>query len=115
MSVAVFLATTVLAITVIVLTLLGLANVAHRHNQTISFKVLAGGGLALALICAVLLLHSDVVEAIPELVHTSVFAVAYLSAAFFLLTILDTLIIRNDLHSVVNHLSRGNSSEKCLC
>ena len=75
------------------LTLLGLANLAHRHNQTISFKVLAGGGFALALICAVLLLHSDVVEAIPELVRTSVVAVAYLSVAFFLLTILDTLII----------------------
>jgi hypothetical protein len=85
----------VLAITVIVLTLLGLAYLAHRHNQTISFKVLAGGGFALALICAVLLLHSDVVEAIPELVRTSVVAVAYLSAAFFLLTILDTLIIGN--------------------
>lgn len=93
MSVALFLATAVLAITVIVLSLLGLAYLAHRHNQTISFKVVAGGGLALALICAALLLHSDVVEAIPELVRTSVVAAAYLSAAFFLLTILDTLII----------------------
>ena len=86
MSVALFLATAVLAITVIVLSLLGLAYLAHRHNQTISFKVV--------LICAALLLHSDVVEAIPELVRTSVVAAAYLSAAFFLLTTLDTLIIR---------------------
>jgi hypothetical protein len=43
MSGALFLATAVPAITVIVLTLLGLAYLAHLHNQTISFKVVAGG------------------------------------------------------------------------
>jgi hypothetical protein len=44
MSVALFLATAALTITGIVLTLLGLAYLAHRHNQTISFKAVAAGG-----------------------------------------------------------------------
>lgn len=43
MSVALSLASAALSITGIVLTLLGLAYLAHRHNQTISFKAVAAG------------------------------------------------------------------------
>ncbi len=78
---------------VVAAVLLGLAYLFARRGQSMPPMPCYGGGVAVFFVVAALAAHSDLVSNIPHLVRAAFDVTAWLSASFFLFTILDVLII----------------------
>lgn len=72
---------------------LGVANLAHRRQQTVSGKVIGAAIVALLSVGFWLMSQGELFGRLPETVVAWVTVAAYLSAALFLLVVLDALVI----------------------